>query len=503
MAAARELISDDHQAMISSGLAKVESKLEAKFDALLKVLVESQVNTEHQLSQIVNNTSKTNKNDEHKLKAAPNPSSSSSTNPLHHPEEDATITTTAATEILAANTERTPSPHNQEISEVITGDHNQIEKSAEDGGQVMSTDVLDGYNELYEAAMKGDWKVASKFLEKYPEAITKVITSDSRTVLHVAICNGNFKFTKEILKLMPAEILEYKTGVTGYTALHYAALCGYAKAAKALVNQNSKLTQIEDSSRRIPLFLAIISVTGRQRGTVEYLYSVTKHQYPSPFSGNRGDSLLRHTIDAGYYDIAASLVQRFPELVIDQINKVQPSVMNNMAERPFAFASGAKPTFWQRRIYSLVKVDMTAGKNPTEKSEDTEGEEEEQTECEKIGTQIILGAILGTIMLVGAIICAIIFIVCRIIFIVCRIIFIVCPYIIFIVCFPIYLMIKLVFNFMVFLKRFILPWSPGFSFFPFEQPEFCFYLFLFSNYINSLFAEGHNLAIYKTQNWLN
>ncbi|KAI3879833.1 hypothetical protein MKX03_000452 [Papaver bracteatum] len=372
MASARELVSDDHQAMISSGLAKVESKLEAKFDALLKVLVESQVNTEHQLSQIVNNTSVTNKNDEQKLKAAPNPSSSSSTNPLHHPvlimrviqhfllapEEDATITTTAATEILAANTERTPSPHNQEISEVITVDHNQIEKSAEDGGQVMSTDVLDEYKELYEAAMKGNWKVASQFLKKNPEAIKKVITSDSRTVLHVAIIQGNLEFTKEIVELMPPEILEYKTSITGYTALHYAALCGYAKAAKVLVNKNPKLTQIEDSSRRIPLFLAMISVTGRQRGTVEYLYSVTRHQHPSPFSGNQGDSLLRHTIDAGYYDIASSLVQRFPELVIDQTKKVQTSVMSNMAERPFAFASGAKYAFWKRCTYSFVKVDI-------------------------------------------------------------------------------------------------------------------------------------------------
>ncbi|KAI3884624.1 hypothetical protein MKW92_053871 [Papaver armeniacum] len=177
MAAARELVSDDHQAMISSGLAKVESKLEANTSITTAISY---------------------KNDEKKHKASPNPSSSSSTNPFQHPEEDTTInSTTAATEILAANTERTPSSDNQEITEVITYDHNdQIEKSAEDGGQVMSTDVLDGYKELYEAAMKGDWKVARKFLQKYPEAITKVITSDSRTVLHVAICNGNLKFTK-------------------------------------------------------------------------------------------------------------------------------------------------------------------------------------------------------------------------------------------------------------------------------------------------------------------
>ncbi|KAI3940661.1 hypothetical protein MKW92_022538, partial [Papaver armeniacum] len=50
--------------------------------------------------------------------------------------------------------------------------------------------------------------------------------------------------------------------------------------------------------------------------------------------------------------IASSLVQRFPELVIDHTKNVQTSAMNYMAERPFAFASGAKSAFWQHCIYS-------------------------------------------------------------------------------------------------------------------------------------------------------
>ncbi|KAI3957967.1 hypothetical protein MKW98_020609 [Papaver atlanticum] len=382
MAAAGELVGDDqefqdsrnhHQLeMKSLGLQQVESL--GRVEILLRALVESQVNTQLQLSQMVNTTSITTsidcENDEEKHKAVPiNLSSSPSINPLHYPalapttiatpEED-TITTTAATEYLAVNIERLSTVNdNPEITQTISHDHNaRIEQSAEDVCQVMSKDVFDGYEELYQAAENGDWKVARKFLKKNPEAVTKVIASDSRTALHVAIIQGNLMFTEEIVKRMPPEVLEYKTSITGYTALHYAALCGYTKAAEILVNKNLKLTQIEDKSRRIPLVLALISVTGRQRGTVEYLYSVTRHEHPSPFCGNQGDSLLRHTIDAGYYDIASSLVQRFPELVIDNTKKVQTSAMNNMAERPFAFASGAKYTFWQRRIYSLVKVDI-------------------------------------------------------------------------------------------------------------------------------------------------
>ncbi|KAI3916496.1 hypothetical protein MKW92_007567 [Papaver armeniacum] len=344
--------------MKSLGLLQIESL--DKVEALLKVLVESQVNTQLQLSQI---------NEERKHKASVNLSSSLKINPLDHlalaststpiltPEGD-TITTTAVTDNLAVNMERPSTVNdNQEITQVISDDHNDlVEKfAAEDGGQVMGKDE---YKELYNAARNSDWEVARKFLEKNPEAITKVIASDSRTVLHVAITDANQMFTEEIVKMMPPEILEYKTGTSGYTALHYAAMFGFVKAAKVMVDRNPRLTQILSRNKIIPLHGALNSATAGQRETVEYLYSVTRHEHPSPFSGHRGGTILRRMIDAGFYDIASSLVQRFPELVIDQRKKIQISVMNYMAERPFAFASGAKLTFWQRRIYPLVKVDI-------------------------------------------------------------------------------------------------------------------------------------------------
>ncbi|KAI3879835.1 hypothetical protein MKX03_000454 [Papaver bracteatum] len=306
--AAKEIVlSDDHQEMVSFGPHQVEShsRLEAKFDVLLTVLNELKVNT----SQIVRNTSK---NDEESHKAVPNPSSSS------------------------------------------------INPRAEDGGQATNKDVLDEYKELYDAAIEGDWEVASKFLEKNPEGFAKGITNDSQTVLHVAIRHGkkwNLTFIKEIVNLMPPHVLEHQTNVSLNTTLHYAAIFGYAKAAEVIVNKNPQLTQIVNGNGMVPLHRALTSVTAGQRETVKYLYSVTKHEHPGPFSGDQGDSLLRHMIDAGFYDIASSIVKRFPELVIDQTKKVHTNAMNYMAERPFAFASGAKHTFWQRCIYSFVKVE--------------------------------------------------------------------------------------------------------------------------------------------------
>ncbi|KAI3987175.1 hypothetical protein MKX01_031659 [Papaver californicum] len=335
-ASAGELASDDHQKMISLGLQQaVESlgKVEAKFDALLKVLVELQVNT----SQIVRNTGIYYKDDEDKHKAAaPNPSSSS-VSLLHQPALASTLLTpnedTTTRDNLAENMERKSKVNdNQEITQAISND--QIEESV---------DFFGGYyQELDEAVLKSDWKAAIKFLKKNPEAVTKVIFDDSQT----------------IVKLMPPETLEYKTRDAGFTALHYAATYGYTEVAEVMVNKNPKLTQIEDKRRRVPLLCALTSVSVGQRETVEYLYSVTRDEHPSPFSGNQGELLLCRMIDAGFYDIASSLVDRFPELVIDRKKKVQTSAMNYMAERPFAFASGAKLKFWQGCNYSLVKVDI-------------------------------------------------------------------------------------------------------------------------------------------------
>ncbi|XP_026384559.1 uncharacterized protein LOC113280118 [Papaver somniferum] len=341
-------------------LKQAVESLGAKFDALLKVLVESQgppekdttitaIATSSKLQTLIATSSTLQTLKEDTL------TTTTTSSTLQTMKED-TVTSTAA-DNLVVNTERQSRLNDiEEIIQVLPMDHSdRAEEFPKDGGQLMSKDVLGGYKELYNAAIMGDWEVASKFLEKNPEAITKVIAIDSRTLLHVAVIQGNSKCIKEIVNRMPPEILEYKTGNDGCTALHYAAMNGHAKAAEIMVNKNPKLTQIVDRENCIPFHRALTSVVAGQRETATYLYSVTRHEHPSPFSGGQGDRIILHTIDAGFYDIASSIVQRFPELVIDQAKKVQIDPMIFMAKKPFAFASGAKLTFWKRCIYSLTE----------------------------------------------------------------------------------------------------------------------------------------------------
>ncbi|KAI3877300.1 hypothetical protein MKX03_024235 [Papaver bracteatum] len=246
----------------------------------------------------------------------------------------------------------------------LTGYQTIIEKELEsdeegEGGQVVNNFVLDGYELLHEATVNGDWGEARKFLED-PEEITKPITSDLHTVLDLAIYNMvDLMFVEEIVKLMPPKALEKKTA-EGLTPLHYAAACGYAKAAKLIVTKNPKTTQIisEDVYKLLPLLLAVGTISVGQKETVEYLYSVTRHEHPSPFSGHQGASNLCRIIDAGFNNIASSIVQRFPRLVTERTKVAKLCGLELIAERPFAFASGRKRTFWERCIYSSIQVNI-------------------------------------------------------------------------------------------------------------------------------------------------
>ncbi|KAI3900439.1 hypothetical protein MKW92_021948 [Papaver armeniacum] len=386
MSAARELAGDNQSRQEMKMMMDPVVESLGRLEALLKVLVESQVNTQHQLSQIVRNTSITEHNYE-KDKVIQSPSSVSS-NFVAPPSklltlEDQDTPSANATNNFAVNMEKPFLVYDQEeITQVkpdyrkeqelqpfefrqqletisdFTGQQralNQKFKLDEEGGQENDTNVLDEYKHLFGAAKSGD----CEFLKKNPQMLAHVITNDMRTALHVAVFNMQFRFVEEIVKLMPPKALECKTREEGYTALHLAAMYGYAEAAEVMVRENPKLTQMEDGDGSVPLDTALTSVTVGQRKTVEYLYSVTTHEHPSPFSGRRGASLLCNTIEVGFYDIALLIVERYPQLIIERSKYSKVSGLELMAERPFAFKSGARLTFWGRFFYSFYHMDST------------------------------------------------------------------------------------------------------------------------------------------------
>ncbi|XP_026437577.1 uncharacterized protein LOC113335767 isoform X3 [Papaver somniferum] len=229
------------------------------------------------------------------------------------------------------------------------------------GRKVMSKKyVLDGYKQLYYAACDGDWEKASKFFKNNPQAIREVITEELETPLHIAISKNHLVFIEEIIRLMPPEVMEFKKRNSEFTALHLAIKYGNLKAAEMMVKMNQKLTQIRNSDGRVPLAYALAYTTGAQKEIVEYLYSVTNDEDPSPFLGHDGASLLCDAINQEFYDIASSLVHRFPALVSTKSKRSKHYGLEILVGKPSTFLSGAKLTWWQRCIYSLIQVDMDA-----------------------------------------------------------------------------------------------------------------------------------------------
>lgn len=236
---------------------------------------------------------------------------------------------------------------------------------------------------LRQAAVEGDWGKARKILKQYPTAIKYLCTYRSReTVLHVAAEHEHEVFVEEALKLMPLELLEFRDQRRGLTALHIAAIAGNLKIAEMLVTKNPRVIQIRSIKGTLPLEEAVLAFTTGQRKTVEYLYSVTKNVEPSPFTGSKGARLLVNIIDAGFYDIATSIVWESPELV-DEISPEHGACgLEWMIQRPFAFLSGSRLTWWQRCIYSFIQVDKENTKEDLSKYSEPSFESSEMTDIE-------------------------------------------------------------------------------------------------------------------------
>ncbi|KAI3884325.1 hypothetical protein MKW92_046979, partial [Papaver armeniacum] len=225
--------------------------------------------------------------------------------------------------------------------------------------QAVSEDFFEEYELLYEAAESGLWRKAT------PSLVNRdIITNDEwETGLSIAVANNQLKSVKEIMMRMPPEVLNYATTITTTTALHYAAMYGYTEHAKLLVKSNPSLTQIRDEKGRVPLQVAVEAVTTGQKETVKYLYSMTEDTKPSPFSGDDGAKLLCSTIEANFYDIALSIVERFPKLVTKKSVAHEICGLESIIQRPFAFKSGSKLTWWQHKIYPLIPVDKNSTYN--------------------------------------------------------------------------------------------------------------------------------------------
>ncbi|KAI3880501.1 hypothetical protein MKW92_004111 [Papaver armeniacum] len=219
------------------------------------------------------------------------------------------------------------------------------------------------YAPFYDAALKGDWASALKFIGANEGAQNAIINDIRRTAFHVAAGAGQSEFVIELVKQIKeeeSEVLELKDSANGDTALHFASLNASLDAVKAIHEKTEGLTQIRNNKGWTPLLLCAAYVTKDRKDILEYLCTETTNdeeivgegpiQEPI-FSGKFGAELVCNVTAAGFYDVAFYLVKNHRNLATAQ-DENGCTMLDVLAKKNSDFPSGTQLGFWQRRIYS-------------------------------------------------------------------------------------------------------------------------------------------------------
>ncbi|KAH9684942.1 ANK REP REGION domain-containing protein [Citrus sinensis] len=200
------------------------------------------------------------------------------------------------------------------------------------------------YWPLYRMIEKNDWRGVEDFVTNDPDALTaKTIAPGSMTIFHAIVelwvdvesDDATCLLDKLASKVDP-QTLEQRDDI-GYTALYQCAVKGNLRALKVLVKYNPDLTNKRDTLDSLPVIQAAYH---GHKDTFQYLREVTHGV--DIYSGNDGANMLSRLIDATLYDVALDLLKLYPTIGRDNIDS-RRIVLNALAEKPYAFASGSTP----------------------------------------------------------------------------------------------------------------------------------------------------------------
>ncbi|KAK4836820.1 hypothetical protein QYF36_000433 [Acer negundo] len=93
---------------------------------------------------------------------------------------------------------------------------------------------------LSDSQVRGDWKSAISFINNDPDALTAQISLTHGTVLHVAAMDCQLNFTLMLVELLSTPQSIAVRNSIGITVLHYVALSGSLRTAKALIEKNQR-----------------------------------------------------------------------------------------------------------------------------------------------------------------------------------------------------------------------------------------------------------------------
>ncbi|KAL5767314.1 hypothetical protein ACOSQ2_014097 [Xanthoceras sorbifolium] len=77
------------------------------------------------------------------------------------------------------------------VSAAVTADEPQVD--------------LNRHRDLYLAALRGNWAIAKRIIDRDPEVLTARLSLLSMTVLHIAAYSGHSRFVEKLVEMMSPE----------------------------------------------------------------------------------------------------------------------------------------------------------------------------------------------------------------------------------------------------------------------------------------------------------
>ncbi|KAK6249536.1 hypothetical protein SCA6_003541, partial [Theobroma cacao] len=206
--------------------------------------------------------------------------------------------------------------------------------------------------ELLKAVKEHALESTKSVLTSHTHLANAVIGDSSFTTFHFAIFDGQLDMIDEFLSTMSEEHLKMLDR-HGRTVLHHAAMTENTKIAQSLIRKSRELLTFLDNRGYIPLNAACL---GGHKDMTHYLYNMTTREVLlSPENECQAALFVCQCINNKWFDVALDLLRRRPELVFAK-SRSRRNAVSVLSCQPSAFPSGSGFSFWQRWIYSCLKV---------------------------------------------------------------------------------------------------------------------------------------------------
>ncbi|KAK2991127.1 hypothetical protein RJ640_029420 [Escallonia rubra] len=158
-------------------------------------------------------------------------------------------------------------------------------------------------DDLFQSAMKGDWKAVVNIYKARPEVHKAKITKSGDTALHIAVLDGQEMKVHELVELIgteahPREALGV-ANVRGNTPLHLSASVGSVSMCECIAGADNSLIGTRNVDGETPLFLAAFH---GKKDAFLCLRPICSDEGSRYWRRNDGDTILHVAISGDYFD---------------------------------------------------------------------------------------------------------------------------------------------------------------------------------------------------------